>query len=45
MNWSLPSTTLSGSVTIAAGQGATFQLLCGGGGVTHVIVDVAGYYR
>ena len=45
MNWSSPATTLSNSVTIGAGERATFQLLCGGGGVTHVVVDVAGYYR
>ena len=45
MNWSQPNTTLSNSVTISAGDNATFRLLCGGGGAAHVIVDVAGYYR
>jgi len=45
MNWSQANVTLSNSVTIGAASNATFQLFCGGGGLAHVIVDVAGYYR
>ena len=44
INWSAPGLTLANGSTLACDVGATLHFVAGGGG-THLIVDITGYYR
>jgi hypothetical protein len=44
MNWTSTGTIIANGVTVGAGPSATIDITVGGGGNTHFIVDVFGYY-
>ena len=45
INWSGPALTVANGSTLACDVGATLHFVAGGGGGTHLIVDISGYYR
>jgi len=44
INWSSSGLSLANSAVVAVPAGAEVAILCGGGGRTHVVVDLVGYY-
>ena len=45
INWSGPNQIVANSVTVAVSPEGSIDISCGGGGRTHVVVDLLGYYR
>ncbi|MCU1366744.1 MAG: hypothetical protein JWN39_2383 [Ilumatobacteraceae bacterium] len=45
INWTSAGADVANGVTIACDAGALIHVAAGGGGSTHFIVDVTGYYR
>jgi hypothetical protein len=44
INWSGPNQIVANSATVAVSPGGSLDIFCGGGGRTHVVVDLLGYY-
>ena len=44
INWSGPNQIVANSVTVAVSPEGSIDIFCGGGGRTHVVVDLLGYY-
>jgi hypothetical protein len=44
INWSGPNQIVANSATVAVSPEGSIDIFCGGGGRTHVVVDLLGYY-
>ena len=44
INWSGPNQVVANSATVAVSPEGSIDIFCGGGGRTHVVVDLVGYY-
>ena len=44
INWSGPNQIVANSATVAVSPAGSIDIFCGGGGRTHVVVDLLGYY-
>ena len=44
INWSGPNQIVANSATVAVSPAGSIDIICGGGGRTHVVVDLVGYY-